>query len=361
MLTAPEGFSTPVESRVEIYISPANCMVFLPAGSCRTRGEGCYARRLPAPDRSMSTLVQQPSGSSADHLWNDVSGRLQEQLSDTTYATWFGPAVPGGLRDDEFVVVLPNEFTRGWIESHFLPLLRGAVCGALGRDVRVRLDVAEEDESPVPTAAEPEAPGPRVAAEAQPGSNPKYTFDNFVIGSSNRFAHAAALAVAECPGTGLQPALRLRRHRSRQDPPAPGDRRLRERPLQGDDDALRHERDVHERLHQLAAGQADRGLQAPLPRLRRAPRRRHPVPRGEGALPGGVLPHLQLPLRGRAPDRDLVRPAAEGDRHARGAAALPVRVGAHHGHPAARPRDAHRDPAEEGDDRPDRGHRPRGA
>jgi chromosomal replication initiator protein len=152
----------------------------------------------------MSTLVQQPSGSSADHLWNDVSGRLQEQLSDTTYATWFGPAVPGGLRDDEFVVVLPNEFTRGWIESHFLPLLRGAVCGAVGRDVRVRLDVAR-DESPVPTAAEPEAPRPRVAAEAQPGSNPKYTFDNFVIGSSNRFAHAAALAVAECPAQAYNP------------------------------------------------------------------------------------------------------------------------------------------------------------
>ena len=56
---------------------------------------------------------------------------------------------------------------------------------------------------------------------------------------------------------------------------------------------------------------------------------------------------------GRA-DRDLVRPAAAGDRDARGAAALAVRVGADHRHPAARPRDAHRDPAQEGDDRRDR-------
>ena len=149
--------------------------------------------------------MEQPSGSSADHLWNDVSHRLQEQLSDTTYATWFGSAVPGALRDDEFVVVLPNEFTRGWIEGHFLPLLRGAVCGALGRDVRVRLDVVEEEEHPVAATADREAPRARVAGEAQPGSNPKYTFDNFVIGSSNRFAHAAALAVAESPAQAYNP------------------------------------------------------------------------------------------------------------------------------------------------------------
>ena len=60
-------------------------------------------------------------------------------------------------------------------------------------------------------------------------------------------------------------------------------------------------------------------------------------------------------------DRHLVRPAAEGDRDARGAAPLPVRVGADHRHPATRPRDAHRDPPQEGHDRRDRGHRSRGA
>ena len=71
--------------------------------------------------------------------------------------------------------------------------------------MRVRLDVAEEDESPVAAAADRRRRAPRVAAEAQPGSNPKYTFDNFVIGSSNRFAHAAALAVAEWPAQAYNP------------------------------------------------------------------------------------------------------------------------------------------------------------
>ncbi len=100
-------------------------------------------------------------------------------------------------------------------------------------------------------------------------------------------------------GPGVQPALHLRGHRARQDAPDAGDRAVRRRAHRSADRALRHERDVHERLHQLAARQADRGLQAPIPQLRPAPRRRHPVLRGQGADPGGVLPHLQLALRDR--------------------------------------------------------------
>jgi chromosomal replication initiator protein len=159
-----------------------------------------------APGQEHLERVEQTRGTSADQLWNDVSHRLREHLSDTTYATWFASARPGELRDDDFEVVLPNDFTRGWIEGHFLSLLRGAVRDSLGRDVRVVLEVVEDDE-PVAVAATGEAPARRrgVATDAQPGANPKYTFDNFVIGSSNRFAHAAALAVAESPAQAYNP------------------------------------------------------------------------------------------------------------------------------------------------------------
>ncbi|HET9286067.1 MAG TPA: chromosomal replication initiator protein DnaA [Gaiella sp.] len=138
----------------------------------------------------------------AAQLWDDACRRLQGTLNETTYATWFAAAVPESLTDDTFVVVLPNDFTRSWIESHFLGLLRAALRDAIGRDIRVTLKVSEHDAA---GDGKPAVEAPRVVGEAQPGANPKYTFDNFVIGSSNRFAHAAALAVAEAPAQAYNP------------------------------------------------------------------------------------------------------------------------------------------------------------
>jgi chromosomal replication initiator protein len=138
----------------------------------------------------------------AERLWGDASRRLRDTLNEPTYATWFASLAPGPLADESFVLVVPNEFTRGWIESHFHGLLRAAVRDALGREIDVRLVVVEEasDGDPVPVVVEEPAP-----ADGQQPANPKYTFDNIVIGSSNRFAHAAALAVAEAPAQAYNP------------------------------------------------------------------------------------------------------------------------------------------------------------
>ncbi len=144
---------------------------------------------------------------SAARLWDDVSQRLREALNETTYTTWFGAAAGGELRDDSFSVVVPNDFTREWIEGHFLGFLKAAARDALGRDVRVTLTVAEPEAGG--GGGEPGLGGAAgvtaVAAGGSPPTNPKYTFDLFVIGSSNRFAHAAALAVAEAPAQAYNP------------------------------------------------------------------------------------------------------------------------------------------------------------
>lgn len=148
--------------------------------------------------------MDRPAEPTALTVWDDVSLRLRETLNETTYATWFGDAGPGELTHDSFSIVVPNDFTREWIEGHFLGFVRAATRDVLGREVRVVLTVREERPVPVevPVALPPTA---AVAAPAQPGPNPKYTFDNFVIGSSNRFAHAAALAVAEAPAQAYNP------------------------------------------------------------------------------------------------------------------------------------------------------------
>jgi chromosomal replication initiator protein len=137
----------------------------------------------------------------AESLWSEVSSRLRGALNETTYRTWFDHVLGLDLNDEEFVLSVPNAFTRDWIEGHFLGLIRAAVGDATGKERRVQLLVAESPE-------EPTAP---VSQEAQRrevlgmGLNPKYTFDSFVIGSSNRFAHAAALAVAEAPAQAYNP------------------------------------------------------------------------------------------------------------------------------------------------------------
>jgi chromosomal replication initiator protein len=135
---------------------------------------------------------------SADDLWADVSARLRDALNDGTFHTWFSEAEAEDLDDETFVVKVPNDFTRSWIEGHFLGLLQAAVRDSLGADRTVRVTVDDEVRPALPDAFGPTPRGTE-------GLNRKYIFDSFVIGSSNRFAHAAALAVAEAPAQAYNP------------------------------------------------------------------------------------------------------------------------------------------------------------
>ena len=146
----------------------------------------------------------------AESLWNEVAGRLRGALNDATYSTWFGEAAGLELSENCFVLRVPNDFTRDWIEGHFLGLIGAAVRDVTGleRPVEVRVSepqaVLQEEEEDTPE----ETPVERIVTSTRPesgGFNAKYTFDSFVIGSSNRFAHAAALAVAEAPAQAYNP------------------------------------------------------------------------------------------------------------------------------------------------------------
>ncbi len=153
----------------------------------------------------------------AESLWGEVAGRLRGALNDTTYGTWFGQARGLELDGDRFVLAVPNDFTRDWIEGHFLGLIGAAIRDVTGEERPIELRVAEL------TGAEEQRFEPAILAETEGhtvppviamrhqnrpesgGFNLKYTFDSFVIGSSNRFAHAAALAVAEAPAQAYNP------------------------------------------------------------------------------------------------------------------------------------------------------------
>ena len=151
----------------------------------------------------------------AESLWSEVAGRLRGSLNDTTYGTWFGEVTGLELSDACFVLGVPNDFTRDWIEGHFRGLIGAAIRDVTGAERPIELRVSDAAAgSPVVLDEDGSEPAPEpapVVIERIPGRpesggfNAKYTFDSFVIGSSNRFAHAAALAVAEAPAQAYNP------------------------------------------------------------------------------------------------------------------------------------------------------------
>jgi len=153
--------------------------------------------------------VEQDIELTAEDLWNDVSTRLREALNDTTYSTWFGEVDGEELDGERLVLAVPNDFTRNWIEGHFLDLIRATVRDAAGGERQVTFQVVETSPQQAAASAVPASVTPLPIEVTQrseiAGINPKYTFDSFVIGSSNRFAHAAALAVAEAPAQAYNP------------------------------------------------------------------------------------------------------------------------------------------------------------
>jgi chromosomal replication initiator protein len=163
-----------------------------------------------------------------DRLWNKCAEALRLQLSEATWHTWFEGIAASGDEDDRLVLSLPSPLVRDRFESRFLPLVSEVVADTAGRafDVVLRvqatgtgtmlppgpvedifgdpLDEGDvvDDELPADTTLQPQV-SPHHPAAA--GLNPRYTFEGFVIGASNRFAHAATLAVAERPAKSWNP------------------------------------------------------------------------------------------------------------------------------------------------------------
>jgi len=131
----------------------------------------------------------------------DVSAR---KLPGAVLDSWLRPCRPLSLEGDHLTIAAPNRFTRDWLIQHHLDLLQAAAADCLGGHPRISIVI---DDNP---SAEPGAGvvAPAVAARGATnieGLNPRYTFDTFVVGSSNQFAQAACQAVAELPSRAYNP------------------------------------------------------------------------------------------------------------------------------------------------------------
>jgi chromosomal replication initiator protein len=139
----------------------------------------------------------------ADRTWTHVVERARRELSESTFAMWFGGVRATSLHNDVLEVLAPSPYVRERLAGQYIDLIREAATEAAGRPLQVRIDTDPTPETPAPqrdTAVDGRGDrqsSPSVGAHGLPF--PNYTFEAFVAGPSNRFAHAAAMAVAEAP------------------------------------------------------------------------------------------------------------------------------------------------------------------
>ena len=127
-------------------------------------------------------------------IWNEVLEIIRPDVSPVGFDTWIKSINPLSIENDEIILEVPNEFYKNMIESRYSPLIKTALTYITNKSYNI--SIIEEDEK-----EEIKVKTPSVSAPANRNTlNPNYTFEKFVIGNSNKFAHAASLAVAEDPG-----------------------------------------------------------------------------------------------------------------------------------------------------------------
>jgi chromosomal replication initiator protein len=171
----------------------------------------------------------------ANDIWHATLGELQLQMTKATFDTWVRPTHAIAYRDGEITVGVHSPYAKEWLENRLHTTIARTVTGIVGRSVEVHYIVKDKNaarepralvnpsamEPPTTRAAEPDASFDSAESEdqfvpAKPRNddlqnrvpsplNPKYTYDTFIVGNSNRLAHAATLAVAEHPGEAYNP------------------------------------------------------------------------------------------------------------------------------------------------------------
>ena len=157
-----------------------------------------------------------------DEVWRALLGALRKDLRKEQFETWFRRARLRAFDSERLLVVVQNAFARDWLQVNYRAALEAAAQTVFGGPRTIEFAVDPELSFPRPAAApaaalpEPQRPARPAPARVDGGSsrllwssdfalNPGYTFETFVVGPCNRFAHAAALGVSEAPGSAYNP------------------------------------------------------------------------------------------------------------------------------------------------------------
>jgi chromosomal replication initiator protein len=158
-------------------------------------------------------MAAEMAGMSARQVWQAVLGDLQRQVSSPVYDTWLRATTIIDVADGRVVVGAPTTFAVEQLRSRFAVLIHRALVTILGYEVSVDFAVYSDGDGQAEATLRPVEPG--LAAQGlyqmtldelpTHGLNPEYTFDTFIVGKSNQFAHAAGLSVANHPGEKFNP------------------------------------------------------------------------------------------------------------------------------------------------------------
>jgi len=161
------------------------------------------------------TVDKSPATEELPFVWSKLAEHLREDVSEDTFARWFKDIELTALSDTALTLRVPSHIYQLWIESNYMGLLRSAILYVLGRERAIHFAFASPegviDGDPAPAmvkkrrATDGEDADEEKVARVANGLNQRNTFDCFVVGAANQYAHAACLAVANQPGKTYNP------------------------------------------------------------------------------------------------------------------------------------------------------------
>jgi chromosomal replication initiator protein len=143
-----------------------------------------------------------------EKIWTKTTKQIRTLLNTETYNLWFSSVQPVSLNQSSITLEVPNEFSEVWLKDNYLELLQDALAQASGRKLNIKFKVAAVGNGAASAPAKPtkgRRPAARKATDGNLMFNPRNTFETFVVGNNNSFAHAAAMAVAQQPGKAYNP------------------------------------------------------------------------------------------------------------------------------------------------------------
>lgn len=147
----------------------------------------------------------------AQKVWSAAQQKLRTLLNHDIYNLWFAPLQAISLDSDSICLRVANDFCELWLKDNYIGLIQDVVMQSSGNPLQINFQVGEDlnavgaSNSPPARNGSLESPADRPTPGRENIFNPKNTFDTFVVGSNNNFAHAAALAVAQAPGKSYNP------------------------------------------------------------------------------------------------------------------------------------------------------------